>query len=146
MQAVNRNHRNLGNFPNIILVIWCWKRARRKFYLTINKGNRNGRNLEKAKLFFDALDTGKGWDGCSAYCHADATFGAQAGALAEIKTLRGLVPICMYCKNIRDDAGFWQRVDVYVEEHSEAKFSHGLCPSCLKEHGLEVVDPVSGES
>ena len=46
-----------------------------------------GEILEKAKLFFDALDTGKGWDGCSAYCHTDATFGAQAGALAEIKTI-----------------------------------------------------------
>lgn len=43
--------------------------------------------LEKAKLFFDACETGKGWDGCSEYCHPDATFSAQAGALADISTL-----------------------------------------------------------
>lgn len=55
-------------------------------------------------------------------------------ALAEIKTLKGIIPICSYCKNIRDDKGFWNQVDVYVKEHSNAEFSHGVCPECLKEH------------
>ena len=45
--------------------------------------------LEQAKLFFDACETGKGWDGCKAYCHSDATFSAQAGALAEVDTVEG---------------------------------------------------------
>ncbi len=55
-------------------------------------------------------------------------------AMEKIKTLRGLVPICMHCKNIRNDEGFWQKVETYVQEHSDAKFSHGICPSCLKKH------------
>jgi PAS domain S-box-containing protein len=53
-------------------------------------------------------------------------------ALANIKTLRGLVPICAHCKKIRDDKGYWQQVEVYVRDHSEAEFSHGLCPECIK--------------
>lgn len=50
--------------------------------------------------------------------------------LEEIKTLRGLVPICAKCKNVRDDSGFWQTIENYVCEHSEAEFSHSLCPEC----------------
>ncbi len=53
-------------------------------------------------------------------------------ALAEIKTLRGIIPICAGCKKIRDDQGFWQQVEVYVRDHSEAQFSHGLCLDCAK--------------
>jgi predicted hydrocarbon binding protein len=51
-------------------------------------------------------------------------------ALAEIKTLSGLIPICANCKNIRDDAGYWHQVEAYVRERSRADFSHGLCPDC----------------
>lgn len=54
-------------------------------------------------------------------------------ALAEIKTLRGIVPICANCKKIRDDKGFWHQVESYVREHTEAEFSHGICPDCAKE-------------
>jgi len=53
-------------------------------------------------------------------------------AFAQIKTLRGLIPICSSCKNIRDDQGFWQQVESYVRDHTEAEFSHGICPNCLK--------------
>jgi PAS domain S-box-containing protein len=53
-------------------------------------------------------------------------------ALANIKTLKGLVPICASCKKIRTDEGFWQQVEVYIRDHSEVEFSHGLCPDCLK--------------
>ncbi len=53
-------------------------------------------------------------------------------ALANIKTLKGLIPICASCKKIRTDEGFWQQVDVYIRDHSEVEFSHGLCPDCLK--------------
>ena len=49
-------------------------------------------------------------------------------ALAQIKTLKGLLPICMYCKKIRDDKQYWQQVESYVSTHSEAQFSHGVCP------------------
>jgi len=54
-------------------------------------------------------------------------------ALAEIKVLKGLLPICSHCKKIRDDKGAWEVIEVYIRNHSEAKFSHGICPSCAKE-------------
>jgi hypothetical protein len=52
-------------------------------------------------------------------------------ALDEIKTLRGIVPICSICKKIRNDKGYWQQVEVYVSANSEAEFSHGICPDCI---------------
>jgi hypothetical protein len=54
-----------------------------------------------------------------------------AEAMANIRTLKGLVPICAACKKIRDDAGYWQEVETYVHDHTEAEFSHGLCPDCI---------------
>jgi sigma-B regulation protein RsbU (phosphoserine phosphatase) len=53
-------------------------------------------------------------------------------ALREVKVLRGLIPICASCKKIRNDGGFWQQLEEYIGEHSEAAFSHGLCQPCLK--------------
>ncbi len=53
-------------------------------------------------------------------------------ALANIKTLRGLLPICYSCKQIRDDKGYWNQIDTYVREHTEAEFTHGICPSCAQ--------------
>ena len=55
-------------------------------------------------------------------------------ALDSIKTLKGLVPICAHCKSIRNDEGFWQVLEVYVTDHSEAEFSHGICPACAQTH------------
>jgi len=52
-------------------------------------------------------------------------------ALANIRTLRGLLPICASCKKIRDDGGYWQKVESYISQHSEAEFTHGICPDCL---------------
>ena len=53
-------------------------------------------------------------------------------ALKEVKVLRGLIPICASCKKIRNDGGFWQQLEEYLGEHSEAEFSHGLCQPCIK--------------
>jgi DNA-binding response OmpR family regulator len=53
-------------------------------------------------------------------------------ALANIKTLSGLIPICASCKMIRKDSGYWQQIEGYISDHSEAKFSHGICPECAK--------------
>lgn len=53
-------------------------------------------------------------------------------ALREVKVLRGLIPICASCKKIRNDGGFWQQIEEYIGEHSEAEFSHGICQPCLK--------------
>jgi len=58
----------------------------------------------------------------------------------EIKTLSGLIPICMHCKEIRDDKGFWNQIENYISEHSEAKFSHGCCPSCLAKYYPEIAE------
>ncbi|NUM80250.1 PAS domain S-box protein [bacterium] len=53
-------------------------------------------------------------------------------ALGKVKTLSGLLPICASCKKIRDDKGYWNQIEVYIEQHSEADFSHGICPDCAK--------------
>jgi DNA-binding response OmpR family regulator len=53
-------------------------------------------------------------------------------ALARVKQLQGLLPICSYCKKIRDDRNYWQQVESYISEHSEAQFSHSICPDCYE--------------
>jgi PAS domain len=60
-------------------------------------------------------------------------------ALAEVKTLSGLIPICAWCKNVRSDSGYWQTVEQYVRIHSDANFSHGVCPSCAARFKDEIV-------
>ena len=52
-------------------------------------------------------------------------------AMAQIKTLSGIVPICSSCKKIRDDAGYWRQVEIFIGEHSDAQFTHGICPECM---------------
>ena len=52
--------------------------------------------------------------------------------LAHLKVLRGMLPICAACKKIRDDKGYWNQIESYIREHSEAEFSHGICPDCAK--------------
>ena len=58
--------------------------------------------------------------------------GELTQALAKIKTLRGLLPICSCCKKIRDDGGYWQKLESYISEHTQAEFTHGICPDCLE--------------
>jgi hypothetical protein len=57
---------------------------------------------------------------------------ALRDALSQIKTLSGLIPICASCKKIRDDKGYWNQLETFIQEHSEAEFSHGFCPDCMK--------------
>lgn len=68
-------------------------------------------------------------------------------ALDQVRTLRGIVPICSSCKNIRDDRGYWNRVEIYVRDHTEAEFSHGVCPNCMKtlypQFDIEGDDPAT---
>jgi PAS domain-containing protein len=61
-------------------------------------------------------------------------------ALEEIKTIKGIIPICMHCKGIRDDKGAWKKLEEYVTEHSEAQFSHGICEACLNKYYPEEAD------
>ena len=51
-------------------------------------------------------------------------------ALSQVKTLSGFLPICASCKKIRDDKGYWNQIEAYIQDHSEAEFSHGICPEC----------------
>ena len=55
-------------------------------------------------------------------------------AIIKIKTLQGLLPICSYCKKIRNDQDYWQQIETYVAEHTQAEFTHGICPDCLEKH------------
>ena len=59
----------------------------------------------------------------------------------QIKTLGGLIPICAHCKNIRDDRGYWNQIETYIMEHSDAEFSHGICPDCMKKYYPDVKIP-----
>ncbi|MEM9593029.1 MAG: two-component regulator propeller domain-containing protein [Acidobacteriota bacterium] len=59
-------------------------------------------------------------------------------ALADVKVLGGLLPICGSCKKIRDDAGYWNQLEVFIDQHSEASFSHGLCPACTEDYLQEI--------
>ena len=63
-------------------------------------------------------------------------------ALDNVKTLRGLLPVCSECKKVRDDEGYWQRIDTYIEEHSDAQVSHGICPDCVRKLYPEFADEV----
>ena len=67
-------------------------------------------------------------------------------ALKEIKTLTGLLPICAWCKNVRDDKGYWKNVESYISEHSDAEFTHGICPDCLKKVSPEVYKKIERNS
>jgi glucose-6-phosphate 1-dehydrogenase len=58
-------------------------------------------------------------------------------ALAEVKSLQTILPICSYCKNVRDDENYWQAVDAYISHHTNTRFSHSICPTCYK----NVVEP-----
>jgi phosphoserine phosphatase RsbU/P len=61
-------------------------------------------------------------------------------ALAQVKQLRGLLPICSYCKAIRSDGDYWQQVEGYIAQHSEAQFTHGICPPCYEQMSKELAE------
>ena len=61
-------------------------------------------------------------------------------SLSKVKTLSGLLPICAHCKKIRNDKGYWIQIESYIRSHSEAEFSHGLCPACLQQYYPDFAD------
>jgi hypothetical protein len=61
-------------------------------------------------------------------------------ALANVRQLSGLLPICSYCKSIRDDSDYWHKVEEYVTDHSDARFTHGICPKCFDRVAGEILD------
>ena len=66
-------------------------------------------------------------------------------ALDEITTLKGILPFCSFCKKVRDDKGYWEQVDIYISNHSEANFSHSICPACAKKHYPEFRHPTENQ-
>ncbi len=66
-------------------------------------------------------------------------------ALSKVKQLSGMLPICASCKKIRDDNGYWNQIEAYISDHSEALFSHGICPDCAKKLYPEIYDQIYGE-
>ena len=67
-------------------------------------------------------------------------------AREEIKTLRDILPICSFCKKIRDDKGYWTKVEEYIIRHTDMQFSHGICLECAKEHYPEFYDELDGQA
>ena len=67
-------------------------------------------------------------------------------SIAEINILQGLIPICAHCKKIRDDKGFWQQLEKYIQDRSEAEFSHGICPDCTEELYPGVLNKLQGDT
>ncbi len=67
-------------------------------------------------------------------------------ALAEVKQLSGLLPICSHCKRVRDDDGYWNQIERYIGQHSEAQFSHGICPGCMEEHYGDFLQEMEADS
>ena len=67
-------------------------------------------------------------------------------ALADVKVLRGLIPICASCKKIRDDRGYWNQLEQYIGDHSEAAFSHGICPDCVRRLYPDLADKIARRS
>lgn len=61
-------------------------------------------------------------------------------ALSRVKTLEGIIPICMYCKSIRNDAEAWEKLEAYITRHTDALFSHGICPTCMKKYHAEAME------
>jgi hypothetical protein len=67
-------------------------------------------------------------------------------ALSHVKQLRGLLPICSYCHKVRDDKQYWRKIESYLAEHSDLRFSHGLCPECFERVSKELDAQESEES
>ena len=65
--------------------------------------------------------------------------------LDEIKTLQGILPICSHCKKIRNDEGVWNRLESYITQHSDAQFTHGVCPDCISEFYPEIADNIQSK-
>jgi hypothetical protein len=79
--------------------------------------------------------------GCAALVAA-----ATLRLLDHLKQLHGLLPVCSHCRRVRDDHGGWRQLEAYVRDHSEAEFSHGICPECLREHYPQYADILERET
>ena len=94
-----------------------------------NRKRAHNDELESMLKSFDILMTAK----TKAEAEQEKLIKDLQNALNEVKTLKGFIPICVKCKKIRDDEGYWNQIESYIEKHSDAQFSHGLCTDCSDE-------------
>jgi len=125
----------------------AWRRtlAGEKVFFETRRYTKDGRILD-IQLRTAIIKDGQGNHLASVVTHRDITPLKQIEiererliedlqqALSRIKTLSGLLPICASCKRIRDDQGYWNQIEAYIQSHSAAEFSHGICPECMKKH------------
>ena len=71
----------------------------------------------------------------------DRSNGELQAALAEVRELRGMLPICAWCKRIHDDAGYWTQIESYIAAHTRAEFTHGICPECSERLSDDLLSP-----
>lgn len=97
-------------------------------------------------LIFNALGVALGWSREVAERREDGLVAAEREARAaaertmrELRVLRGILPICAHCRQVRDERGAWAQLEAYVRAHTEAEFSHGICPACAAEHFPDAV-------
>jgi hypothetical protein len=82
---------------------------------------------------FTCLTLGASWLIYRAWVRQRAAHEKLGKLLAEVKTLSGMMPICSHCKKVRDDKGYWNQIEAYLNEHIDAEFTHGICPDCAKD-------------
>ena len=82
---------------------------------------------------FTCLTLAASWLLHRAWVRQQAAQARLEALLAEVKTLGGMLPICSHCKKIRDDKGYWNQLEAYLNEHTDAEFTHGICPDCARE-------------
>jgi hypothetical protein len=126
-----RNGTNIG--PEITLGDRCFDLRVKP--LTNRRGDIQGRVIMSCTIFRSA----NRWQQ-----EREQLIASLQNALSEVKKLSGLLPICANCKKIRDDQGYWQDVAVYIRDHSEAEFTHGICPDCYIELYPELAQKRKG--
>ncbi|HXZ29135.1 MAG TPA: DUF4118 domain-containing protein [Terriglobales bacterium] len=129
-----------GTRPGIVtallsVVIFDWFFDTRPYHLDLNLAG-----LLRAVMFLCVclLVAGLEKQRRAALHSLEGTNRELQAALEEVRVLRGILPICMHCKQIRNDEGAWIQLEEYIREHSEAEFSHGVCPECFRKHYPEA--------
>jgi hypothetical protein len=106
---------------------WVWVQSRGK----VVERSAAGKPLRIAGTHIDVTARREAADRMRAMALANEQLVAELRtALERVKVLSGLLPVCAWCKSVRNDQGYWQRIEHYLEEHTDAKFTHGLCPAC----------------
>jgi PAS domain S-box-containing protein len=110
---------------------WLWTLHRGK----VVERDASGKPLRMVGMHSDITSRKSAAEALRASHHEQGRLVAELrSALRDVKTLSGLLPICMYCKKIRDEKGYWDRVEHYISSHTDALFSHGMCEECYEKH------------